>query len=111
MAYVKFVHPASRYAVIGAAAVIAVKDGACSAARVAIGGLVPAPARARAVEAALVGARQSADTIAKAAGLVSKDLGADVLGDIFASAEYRKAMAPVFVKRALTIAFTRATSA
>jgi carbon-monoxide dehydrogenase medium subunit len=109
MAYVKFVHPASRYAVIGAAAVIAVKDGACSAARVAIGGLVPAPARARAVEAALVGARQSADTIAKAAGLVSKDLGADVLGDIFASAEYRRAMAPVFVKRALTIAFTRAT--
>src|SRR5712692_6351122 len=96
MAYVKFVHPASRYAVIGAAAVIAVKDGACSAARVAIGGLVPAPARARGVEGALVGARQSADTIAKAAGLVSKDLGADVLGDIFASAEYRRAMAPVF---------------
>jgi carbon-monoxide dehydrogenase medium subunit len=107
-AYVKFVHPASRYAVIGVAAAVAVKDGACSAARVAIGGLLPAAARARAVESALVGARPSTDTIAKAAALVSKDLGADVLGDIFASAEYRRAMAAVFVKRALTIAFTRA---
>jgi carbon-monoxide dehydrogenase medium subunit len=108
MAYAKFVHPASRYAVVGAAAVIATKDGACTAAKVAIGGLLPAASRARAVEAALVGARPSPDTIAKAADLVSKDLGADVLGDIFASAEYRRAMAAVFVKRALTTAFARA---
>jgi aerobic carbon-monoxide dehydrogenase medium subunit len=108
MAYVKFVHPASRYAVVGAAAIIAMKDGVCSAAGVAMGGLLPAPARAPSVEAALVGARQSAETIAKAAALVSKDLGPDVSGDIFASAEYRRAMAPVFVKRALTAAFTRA---
>jgi aerobic carbon-monoxide dehydrogenase medium subunit len=107
MAYAKFVHPASRYAVVGAAAVVTMKDGACTAARVAIGGLLPAASRARAVEAALVGARPSPDTIAKAAELVSKDLGADVLGDIFASAEYRRAMAAVFVKRALTTAFAR----
>ena len=109
MAYAKFVHPASRYAVVGAAAVIATKDGACTAAKVAIGGLLPAASRARAVEAALVGARPSPDTIAKAADLVSKDLGADVLGDLFASAVYRRAMAAVFVRRALTTAFTRAT--
>jgi carbon-monoxide dehydrogenase medium subunit len=108
MAYAKFVHPASRYAVVGAAAVVAMKDGACTAARVAIGGLLPAASPARAVEAALVGARPSPDTIAKAADQVSKDLGADVLGDIFASAEYRRAMAAVFVKRALTTAFARA---
>ena len=109
MAYAKLVHPASRYAVVGAAAVVAVKDGACARAGIAIGGLLPVTARARAVEAALVGAQPSADTIAKAAGLVSKDLGADVLGDLFASVEYRRAMAAVFVRRALTTAFTRAT--
>jgi carbon-monoxide dehydrogenase medium subunit len=108
MAYTKFTHPASRYAVVGAAAIVTVKDGACSAARVTIGGVLPAATRARAVETALTGARLSPDAIAKAAGLASKDLGADVLEDLFASAEYRRAMAAVYVKRALTAAFERA---
>jgi CO/xanthine dehydrogenase FAD-binding subunit len=44
-----------------------------------------------------------------AAGLVSKDLGTDVLEDLFASAEYRRAMAAVYVKRALAAALERAT--
>lgn len=110
MAYVKFTHPASRYAVVGAAALVTVQGGACSAASVTIGGLVPATTRAREVEKALTGSRVSPDAIAKAAGLVSKDAGPDVLGDIFASAEYRRAMAVVFVKRALTAAFERAAS-
>jgi carbon-monoxide dehydrogenase medium subunit len=109
MAYVKFTHPASRYAVIGAAAVVTVKDGSCSGAQVAIGGLVPSPSRAGAVEKALTGARPSPETIAKAAGLVGQDLGQDVIGDLFASAEYRKAVAPVYVKRALSAAFQRAS--
>ena len=109
MAYTKFTHPASRHAVVGAAAILTVKDGACSAARVTIGGVLPVATRARAVETALTGARLSPDTIAKAAGLVSKDLGTDVLEDLFASAEYRRAMAAVYVKRALTAALERAS--
>jgi carbon-monoxide dehydrogenase medium subunit len=109
MAYVKFTHPASRYAVIGAAAVVTVKDGSCSGAQVAIGALVPSPSRAGAVEKALTGARPSAETIAKAAGMVGQNLGQDVIGDLFASAEYRKAVAPVYVKRALSAAFQRAS--
>src|ERR1700681_1015292 len=44
MAYVKFSHPASRYAVIGVAATLSVADGKCTAAAVALGGLVPRPA-------------------------------------------------------------------
>jgi CO/xanthine dehydrogenase FAD-binding subunit len=39
---------------------------------------------------------------------VSEDLGGEVHGDIFASAEYRAAMAPVYVKRALAAAAARA---
>jgi len=107
MAYAKFTHPASRYAVVGAAAVVAVSGGACTAARVAVGGLTPTAVRAAAVEKALVGARPSPETIAKAAEAVSGDLGSDVLEDIFASAEYRRAMAAVYVKRALASAFER----
>jgi carbon-monoxide dehydrogenase medium subunit len=47
-------------------------------------------------------------TIAAAAEAVKNDLGDDIIGDIHASAEYRQAMAPVFVKRALLTAIQRA---
>src|SRR5207253_1531000 len=39
-AYVKFRHPASRYAVIGVAAIVAVDGGKCRSAAVVLGGLV-----------------------------------------------------------------------
>jgi carbon-monoxide dehydrogenase medium subunit len=107
-AYVKFVHPASRYAVVGVAAALTASGGTCTAAAVAIGGLVPQATRAAAVEQALTGQRLSADSIARAAGDVSRHLGDDLLGDLYASAQYRKAVAPVWVKRALTAAADRA---
>ena len=107
-AYVKFPHPASRYAVVGVAASVTASGGTCSSAAVAIGGLVPNPVRASAVEQALTGQALSAETIAAAADAVTGDLGDDLLGDVFASAEYRKAVAPVYVRRALTAAAERA---
>ena len=107
-AYVKFAHPASRYAVVGAAALVTVARGNIAAARVAIGGLVPNARRASAVERALAGASASDGTAATAAQQVAADLGSDVSGDLFASAEYRSAIAPVYVRRALAAAFARA---
>jgi aerobic carbon-monoxide dehydrogenase medium subunit len=107
MAYAKFIHPASRYAVIGVASILTVISGKCTAASVVLGGLVPRPVRASSVEKALAGQTLSADVIAKAANQVGSDLGSDILGDIFASAGYRKAVAPVWVKRALTEAAKR----
>lgn len=108
-AYEKFAHPASRYAVLGAAAWLGVANGSCSAARVALGGLLPHARRAAAVEKALVGRPATVDAMAEAATHVAADLGADVTGDIFASAEYRAAMAPVYVRRALASALARAS--
>jgi carbon-monoxide dehydrogenase medium subunit len=110
-AYVKFVHPASRYAVIGVAAALTVSGGTCSAAAIAVGGLVPRATRAASVEKALVGQKLSTESIARAAASVERDLSpmsSDLLGDLYASAEYRKAVAPVWVKRALTAAADRA---
>jgi carbon-monoxide dehydrogenase medium subunit len=115
MAYVKFSHPASHYAVIGAAAIVSVQKGVCAGVRVAIGGLLPVPRRCPSVEAALAGKPASAESAAQAAAQVSRDLapstgsgqGDDLLGDVFASADYRKAMAPVYVKRALQRALER----
>lgn len=107
-AYEKFSHPASRYAVLGVAAWVAVANGTCSAARIALGGLVPNARRAGSAERALVGKAINDDTIAAAAAQVAADLGDDVSGDIYASAEYRSAMAPVFTKRVLASAGARA---
>ena len=43
--YAKMAHPASGFAVVGAAVVVHVHDGVCTAARIAVGGLVPATVR------------------------------------------------------------------
>jgi aerobic carbon-monoxide dehydrogenase medium subunit len=110
-AYVKFAHPASRYAVVGAAAAVAVRDGRCTGVRVAVGGMVAHARRAPSVERALEGQPPSESSIAAAAGAVASDLGHDVSGDLFASAEYRAAMAPVYVRRALRAAVARAGAA
>ena len=122
-AYVKFSHPASRYAVIGVAVSLATgtrgggwmskfkgepREALCAEAAVAIGGLVPKPTRCGAVEAALKDRPLSDETFAAAAAAVSGDLGDDLLGDVFASAGYRKAVAPVYVQRALAAAAGRA---
>ena len=106
-AYVKFEHPASRYAVLGVAAVLSVSGGTCNSAAVAVGGLVPKPTRAASVERRLTGQTLSDATIASAAADVALDLNGDIIGDLYASAEYRKAMAPVWVKKALAAAAAR----
>lgn len=107
-AYAKMVNPASRYAMVGAAAVLEMRGDTCHAASVAVGGLTPTARRARAVQAALTGNALTDDAITAAAAAVDADLGDDVEGDIHASADYRRAMAPVFVKRALMSARDRA---
>jgi carbon-monoxide dehydrogenase medium subunit len=108
-AYTKFAHPASRYAVIGVAASLTVTAGACSAAAVVVGGLVVVPRRVSAVEQALLGQELSDENITQAANQVGGDLGEDLLGDLFASAEYRRAVAHVYVREALTAAAERAS--
>lgn len=106
-AYTKLFNPASRYAMVGAAAVVSVSNGVCSSASVAVGGLTPKATKANSVSAALVGKALDDANIAAAAEAVSNDLG-EVLGDIHADSDYRRAMAPVYVKRALMKATERA---
>ena len=107
-AYAKFHHPASRYAVVGAAALVIVKQGTCSAVSAALGGLLPHARRLPSVERALTGQPANETAIAAAASRAVDDVGDQANGDLFASAEYRKAMAPVYVKRAVLAAVARA---
>ena len=100
--YAKMAHPATSFAVVGAAVVVTVEGGRCSAASVVVGGLVPAPLRATAVENALVGQELTTEIIAAAAERVSIDVGDNATGDsVFASAGFRRAMVAVEVKHAL----------
>ena len=50
-AYVKFPHPASRYAVVGAAVIVTAQGGSCASASVVVGGVETTPTRASSVEA------------------------------------------------------------
>ena len=107
-AYVKFPHPASRYAVVGVAAIVGVDGGSCSSASVVIGGVETTPTRASSVEAALVGSDLGDGALDAAAAAVASDFTGDPMSDIFASDEYRRAMAAVYLRRALGIAVSRA---
>ena len=100
MAYEKFPHPASRYAVVGIAAILQTESGVCRSARVAMTGAAASARRLTALEAALTGQRLDAAGIAAACRqLVSPD---DLLADAVASAEYRAHLVDVLAKRALT---------
>ncbi|MCH8894185.1 MAG: xanthine dehydrogenase family protein subunit M [Chloroflexi bacterium] len=99
--YAKMAHPATSFAVVGAACVVTMDGHNCTAARVAVGGLTPIPMRGPSVEQALAGTELTADNIAAATGLIVNDIGSDIIGDIFASAEYRRAMAAIELKHAV----------
>lgn len=105
-AYAKFPHPASRYAIVGAAASVTLSGGAVTECRVAVTGAGPKAERQTAVEQAMIGGDGS--NIAEAAALAGEDM--DMLGDIHASDDYRRAMTKVYVKRALQAALERARS-
>jgi carbon-monoxide dehydrogenase medium subunit len=108
-AYAKFAHPASRYAVIGAAACLTVEKGTCAGARVVASGLVDRPTILPSVEKALGGTRLDEAAITAASARAAEDLGGDLLGDIFASVEYRRAVAGTYVARALREAARQAS--
>jgi carbon-monoxide dehydrogenase medium subunit len=97
-AYVKHKHPASGYAVVGAAAVVTLDpSGNVQQARVAITGAGTHAVRATGVEQALAG---QPITQAAAASAHAAD-GLDLLSDYYASADYRAHLARTLTTRAL----------
>lgn len=105
-AYAKLHQKASHYAIVGVCAALKVNNGTCESARVAITGAGTHAERLTAVEDALAGQPLNETTINAAAALASGSL-ADVNSDIHASADYRRAMAAVFTRRAIQLAASR----
>lgn len=106
-AYVKHRHPASFYAVVGVAAVVAVENGSCTSARLTIGGVTGTPVDATAAAESVVGAQASAEAAAAAADKVAAALP-NAMSDTYASGEYRTHLAGVLARKALQLAFERA---
>ena len=107
MAYEKFAHPASGYAVVGIAAVIGVDaDGICRECRVGITGAGAKATRADATEMTLLGEALTDERIRQASR--QSAAGIDLLSDLAASERYRAHLVTALTDRALRIAWERA---
>jgi aerobic carbon-monoxide dehydrogenase medium subunit len=106
-AYAKLYQRASHFAIVGVAAVLDVDKGTIQSARIGLTGAGSHAIRLTDVETALGGKTASEASIQAAARNAGAGLE-DLNSDIHASAEYRRAMIPVFTERALMGALARA---
>jgi len=107
-AYLKFMQPASRFAIVGCAAMVTVNSGVCEQVRVGFTGVGDIAFRDTKVESALQGKAPDENNIATAANEAAEG-DIDILSDHFASEAYRKHLAKVYAKRALLQAIDTAT--
>jgi carbon-monoxide dehydrogenase medium subunit len=106
-AYLKFPHPASRFAVVGVCAAVTLdKNGTCTRASVGVTGAGTKAVRAAGVEAGLTGKQLDAATIEAAAQKAAD--GVDVQADLQGSVEYKAHLCRVFARRAIEAAVKRA---
>ena len=105
-AYAKLRQRASHFAIVGVGAALEISAGVIRSARIGLTGAGTYAIRLLNVEEALTGKPASRDSIETAAQLAGNDL-VDVNSDIHASESYRRAMVPVFTRRALEAALAR----
>jgi carbon-monoxide dehydrogenase medium subunit len=104
-AYLKFPHPASRFAVVGVAAVLTMDGAKVGKAGVGITGAGTKAVRAKGVEAGLAGKSLDAATIQAAADKAPD--GVDVQADLQGSVDYKKHLLKVFARRAIEAAIKK----
>jgi carbon-monoxide dehydrogenase medium subunit len=105
-AFLMFGRTAVDYTMCDVAAAVELDGKTVTAARLAVGGLRPLPARLPAAETALVGREPTAAVIAAAAAAAATEV--QVANDFRASREYRREVCGVLVRRALETAASRA---
>jgi CO/xanthine dehydrogenase FAD-binding subunit len=93
-------------AVVGATAVVTLDGDRVTDARVAITALTPTIRRVPEAESALAGSQVGDDVVEAAAAAAAA--ASTPISDVRGSAEYRRAMAAVIARRAITAALTRA---
>ena len=106
-AYEKLPHPASRFAIVGAAVALTLDArGAVQRARIALTGLAPKVTRAARVEKALEGSAPTPAALEAAAERAAE--GLELRADAIGSTDYKAHLAAVYTERALRRAVARA---
>lgn len=100
--YEKFNRVAQAWSIVAVAAAVRREGGRITEARIGLTNMGSVPIRASAVEAALVGADVSMETVTGAAAQAAE--GTDPSSDLNAQADYRQHLAKVLTKRALVSA-------
>jgi carbon-monoxide dehydrogenase medium subunit len=107
-AYTKFNVIESDLATVGVAVSVTLGsgDGVCQEVRIALGASAPTPMRAKKAEAVLKGKKLTDNLLAEAGEVASTE--AEPISDIYASAEYRRELVKVLVRRVAKEALARA---
>ena len=100
--YEKFNRRAEDWAMVGVAALVKASDGVCEDVRIGLTHMAATPLRASAAEDALRGQPLDAEHIAAAAQLAAE--GTSPVSDLNASPDYKRHLARVLTRRALTTA-------
>jgi CO/xanthine dehydrogenase FAD-binding subunit len=102
-AFVEFTRRFGDFAIVGVAALLALERSAITDARIALIGVGEKPWRERRIEERLIGERASAELFEK----IAKDVAGRIEpgSDIHATGSYRRSLATVLTKRALTEAW------
>ncbi|MEO1652251.1 MAG: xanthine dehydrogenase family protein subunit M [Bacteroidota bacterium] len=98
-AYLKFVQPASRFAIVGCAVMATRNNGSFGEVKLAFTGVGEVAFRDAAVEQAINGKTAEVNAIQAAADQAAE--GVDILSDHFASESYRKHLAKVYARKTL----------
>jgi carbon-monoxide dehydrogenase medium subunit len=100
--YEKFNRRSEDWAMVGVCALVKATDGVCEDVRIGLTHMASTPLRASAAEDALRGKPLDEEHIAAAAALAAE--GTDPLADLNATPDYKRHLARVLTKRALTTA-------
>jgi carbon-monoxide dehydrogenase medium subunit len=96
------------FAIVAAAATVRLgPGGVCDDVQLALAGAATTPINVSEAARGIVGKRPTPELIRETANAACQ--GIEPSGDLLASAEYRRAMAPIYARRALTQAFERAS--
>ena len=102
MHYEKFNRVAQAWSIVAVAALVRREEGRIAEARIGLTNMGPTPLRARGVEAALVDVEATREAVAAAAEHAAE--GTSPSSDLNAQADYRRHLATVLTRRAVTVA-------
>jgi aerobic carbon-monoxide dehydrogenase medium subunit len=96
----EFARRAGDFGIVAAAVAVDLSDGVCSSARIVLGGVADVPLRIPEAERVLEGAEASLEAFEEAGQGAAKEI--DPPSDVHGSAEYRRDLSAVLIRRALT---------